>query len=135
MPVQIQNLRPDWFGPGCIFAITNWKGFLGNLDSNQAIVTGTLAEVDSPWGTAIQVAVANSYARFNLTPVLPTGQEPSSVFVTFLIPSAAGNHALAWWGTSGVNRRIRGILSLPAGDIQGALWGDDVSQGPTPVNT
>jgi len=83
MPVIIKHRVEQAFGPDCIFAIVDWKGFLGALDRNCATVTGTLEEVATPWGTGLSVAAAPSHVQFDWHGTAPLSTSPRSYFVRY----------------------------------------------------
>ena len=110
MPVTIQNRRArQLFGPDCLFGITDFNGFMGNLAGNYATVTGTLAEVATPFGTGIQVGAAGSYVRFDWRAFAPLTDAPRSIFARFLVPTSlapgpGSEQILVSWGGVGADR-------------------------------
>lgn len=100
MPVTKKFNRPGTFGPDNIFCITDWKGFVGAAAQEYATVTGTLNEVETPYGTGIQVGVANSYIDFNWTGLSPLLTQARSIFTRFYLPSIAATYGLVGWGAA-----------------------------------
>jgi len=94
------NRGRQLFGSDCIFGIVDWAGILGSLDRNGATVTGTLEEVDTPYGTGLQVAAANSHIDFNWPLVAPLLTQARSIFARFYLPSVSSMYGLVGWGAA-----------------------------------
>jgi len=110
------------FGPDCIFAITDWQGFIAAAAEEYATIVGTLAEVATPMGTGISVSVANSYVHFDWTSLAPLADTAQSIFVRAYIPDNAANYVLAAWGANVIRDGF--YIANNLGQYQGGFVSD-----------
>jgi hypothetical protein len=123
MPVLKKFNRPGMFGPSNIFCITDWKGFLGALDNEVATIVGTINEVATPWGTGIEVGVADSYVTIDWTSQAPLLTGPRTIFSLCYLPDSSGDNFIIMWG-SGAARNgfyVRNLNATFAGGFEADL--------------
>lgn len=97
MPPTKKFNRPQLFGPDCVFAITDWKGFTGAAAQEYATIGGTIVEIATPYGYGMSPTAGVASIEFNLTSLLPLTLNPRSVFAQFYLSSitpAAGNYSV-----------------------------------------
>lgn len=128
------NVGTDLFGKDCVFGIIDWRGFIANAAKENAVITGTLNEVATPYGTGLQVGVANSYVTFNWTGRVPLTTSPRSIFTRFYLNSIASQQAIMAWGTA-VLRNMTYMRVYPPGAInwRAGLYDDDEWGGDAPI--
>lgn len=122
MPATYHNRIERAYGPDCVFAVVNWKHFLSHLDDNHAIVTGTLEEVETPYGVGLRVARANSYLAINWDGFAPILNAEHTIFCRFFLPSIAGQYGLISWGIAGGHDAR--FISSASGTFRGGFAGD-----------
>lgn len=121
------------FGRDCVFAMLNWRGFLGSLDRHKATVTGTLEEVETPNGlTGLRVAVANSFVQFDWTSLAPLTVAPRALFIRAMFPAFTAFHFVVGYGNTAIVDNAYNIGSSAVPQSYGGLAGD-ADLGGTPV--
>jgi len=114
--------RPQLFGPDCVFAITDWNGFIAAAAQEYATIVGTLVEVETSMGTGIQVSVANSYVHFDWTSLAPLAATARSIFVRACLPDNTANYILAVWGANAIRDGF--YIANNLGQYQGGFVND-----------
>ena len=132
MPPTRRYNNPSLFGGpanGCVFAIVDWKNFLGALAQEYATVVGTITEAASPYGTALRIGAGASYVTVNWRSLCPEGASPRSIFTQAYFPDN-GNFGTASFGGAGV--RDYTFVGPASPNYWGGLNGDwDSSLGGT----
>jgi len=124
--------RPDVFGPDCCFAVTDWRNFLGAAAQEQATISGTINEVETPYGVGVRSALANSYIRFNWTGYAPLGAAPRSIFIQAYTPNKDAPYIHACYGTPATRNSLYiGTDNTPM--FYGGYAGEDDGGGTPPA--
>ena len=127
MPGVKKFNRPQLFGNDCVFAITDFQGFLGALTPEYVTITGTLVESSTPWGTGIEVSVANSYMLIDWTSQTPIATDERSIFSLAYFPAVVDPYVHVSWGTNVARNGT--FLGLVNSDFWGGLSSDNDNGG------
>jgi hypothetical protein len=122
MPTERYWNRPTVFGPDCVFAVYDWRGFTANTGRIYGTITGTINEVETPMGIGLSVGVANSYVQIDWTSLAPLTTTPRSIFVRAYIPDNAANYVLVSYGANAVRNGF--YIANNLGQYQGGFVND-----------